>query len=166
MTPNDTAALLALLSATYPGLVVLPETLSAWALALGEADTVEVRASALRFIRGQVLGRNHAFPPSSAEILADVAEQRIARGLADEARKRATRLALESGERTMAAQEAEFARGVMAQTGYRDWLAYLADKRAGKLADPADAPHRAWDALRNRVVDTRRRPTSGDERAA
>ncbi len=162
MTPHEVTDVLALLAATFPSLRVTPETLAAWSLALDDADAADVRASALRFIRGRVPDRNHAFAPSVAEVLVVVETLRSERA----ADARGARLALEADTRRTDAVEAEEAHATMARTGYRDWLAYLADKRAGKLADPADAPHRAWDALRNRVVDTRRRPASGDGQAA
>lgn len=152
MKPTDVTPVLALLAATFPSLRVTQETLAAWSLALEDADAADVRESAKRFIRGRIPDRNHAFAPSVAEILATVETIRTERESAD----REARLALEAGTRRSDAAAAEEARAIMAQTGYRDWHAYLADNRDGAIASPEDAPHRAFDWARNRVVDTRR----------
>lgn len=152
MKPPEVTPVLALLAATFPSLRVSQETLAAWSLALEDADPTAVRESALRFIRGKIPDRNHAFAPSVAEILDVVETIRVER----ESAAREARLALESDTRRSEAAKAEEARAIMAQTGYRDWHAYLADKRDGAIASPEDAPHRAFDFVRNRVVDVRR----------
>lgn len=152
MKPPEITTVLALLAATFPSLRVTQETLAAWSLALEDADPADVRESALRFIRGKIPDRNHAFAPSVAEILAAIETIRAER----ETARLEARLAIEAETRRSEAAEAEEARAIMATTGYRDWHAYLADKRNGAIASPEDAPHRAFDWIRNRVVDLRR----------